>query len=152
MAANTGKIALLLESEGMNWQVQQLHPRHCLFDGDSITENSANGPYWWNSSYERYALDLLPFTCDASNFGNSGETFATMLANAPSVLNPIISVYDADLNLCSVLGGTNDLAGVITGASLYSTDASTYESGPRTAGCKNLLVTVPPNGNLSGGQ
>jgi len=151
VAANTGKVAALLQGEGINWQAPQIRGRHCFFDGDSLTDNAANGPGFWNSSYERYVLDLLPFTCDASNFGLSGETFGTIIGQAATVIDPVIASNDADLNLCSVLAGTNALANSFSGATIY-TYATSYTSARRTAGCKNVLVTITPNGTLASGQ
>jgi hypothetical protein len=151
VASNTAKIGNLLLTEGIPWDVRRPHMRHCYFDGDSLTDNSGNGSYW-SSSYERYTLDLLPFPCDASNFALSGELFSTIQTNAATVVDPIISSNDADSNLCSVLAGINDLDNGTTGATVYTSDAAPYESARRTAGCKNVLITVGPNSGMTSGQ
>lgn len=150
VASNTAKIGNLLLTEGISWDVRRPHMRHCYFDGDSITDNSANGPYW-NSSYERYILDLLPFPCDASNFALTGSLFSTIASNGAAVVDAILLSNDADRNICSVFSGTNDLANSISGAAVY-TSATSYTSGRRATGCKNVIATVLPRGTFTTGQ
>jgi hypothetical protein len=151
VASNTARIGNLLLAEGIPWDVRRPHMRHCYFDGDSLTDNAVNSGYW-NSSYERYTLDLLPFPCDASSFALTGQFFSSIQPRAATVIDPVILSNDADSNLCSIMAGINDLDNNATGATVYTSYAAPYESGRRTAGCKNVLLTVGPNTGLTTGQ
>lgn len=105
-------------------------------DGDSITYGTGITDPWTQS----LSLNLTVPTADVYNFGVASETLLTMIANAPTVIDPCL--ISGHKNICVIWGGTNDMAQ--SGRTPAQTYASlkTYCAARRAAGWKVVVVTM----------
>lgn len=98
-------------------------------DGDSITAGTGATP--WTYFIRSWLIH---------NVALPGETLATMLANAPTAVDPLLkSPYV--LNVVTVWGGTNDISLGATPATTYA-NLKSYCDARHAAGWKCIVATM----------
>lgn len=120
--------------------------RLVLFDGDSLTYGleSTGG-----QTYPAQCMALLPAAIDSTNFGIPSQLLATMLANAPSKIDPYFDLRRPK-QVVVIWGGTNDLSIGTAEATVYSNTVA-YCQARQAAGFKVVvLTTLPRTGNTVG--
>jgi len=112
-----------------------------IFDGDSITYGvgSTGG-----LNYPNQTITLLGGSSayDGTNLGVPSETIATMIANDPTVVDPLYSAYRTN-NFVLIWGGTNDLYFGADNTTVYNYIVS-YAEARRLAGFKVAVFTILP--------
>lgn len=119
-----------------------------LADGDSITVGQENGGSSPPTPYTNYIGTYLTGPgWTVKNIGIGGETLATMLANAPTNVDPFI-IPGTGTNVVVIWGGTNDFSE--NGASVSSVYANltSYIAARHAVGWKVVVPTMISRDNL----
>ncbi len=116
-----------------------------VFDGDSLTRGyglnitTDSYPYQLRSSLSGYTYDVE---------GANGESLSTMLANAPTNIDPLYNSRRTK-NIVVIWGGINDFIWDSKTAAQVYADTVSYGQARRAAGWKVVVVTTLPTGNAS---
>lgn len=134
----------------LNVSPQVLTREVWVSDGDSIT--AGYNPASLLRTYPRQALPMLNRQLRQHNIGVFGQTLTSQQSNFATIFLP---AYDPGLRvfIVSVAEGTNDIAGAITGQTLWNT-AVTYYAQIKSLGANVKLIacTLLPRAGLGGAQ
>ena len=115
-----------------------------VFDGDSLTIGSGALPFnnFPNSNdYPSQVVGALDHRGTYYNVGVAGETIATMITNAPTVVDT--KLVTGAGNVVCIWGGTNDLYYGATATTTYNSIVS-YCQARQAAGWKVIVGTITP--------
>jgi lysophospholipase L1-like esterase len=118
-----------------------------VFDGDSLTFGYGGMPYGGfphGQDFPSQVVGSLPAEGSYYNVGVGGETIATMLANAPTAVDPKLAA--GRTNVCVLAGGSNDI--FYTDADPYANIVA-YCQARRAAGWKMVVCTITPRSDTS---
>lgn len=118
---------------------QQLAPV-VVFDGDSITAGQGT-----TTAYPSRTMTAVT-TASWLNLGVSGQTIATMNTNRAENVEPLYRSDAPSGSIVCLFGGTNDLYGVTTSATVI-TALQAYAAGVKAVGLKCLVGTILPRSN-----
>jgi len=115
-----------------------------VFDGDSLTIGTGALPFNnfpLSNDYPSQVAACLDARGSYYNVGVAGETVATMITNAPAVVDAKL-VSGAE-NIVVLAGGTNDIYYTDSAATAYS-NIVTYCQARQAAGWKVVICTITP--------
>lgn len=124
---------------------------YVIVDGDSISVGSGASTNYSNVAYPWFSTG----STTKNNIAVSGQTFATILSNAPSNVDPLITTAHGagQLAVVSCFAGTNDIGENGTDGPDLLTIATNYFQGRKTAGadiCIGWTVLPRAGPNLFG--
>jgi lysophospholipase L1-like esterase len=120
-------------------------------DGDSLTCGGpqVQTPCPITQNYPAQLLAALGPAWECYNWGESGETIATMLANGGTNVDPLYDAVSYAKNICVLWGGTNDLDASVSPTTVYN-NIKSYCQNRQAAGWKVVVCTILPRSSSSG--
>jgi lysophospholipase L1-like esterase len=133
---------------GLGWSqtgfVNALGVPSMVFDGDSLTIGTGALPFNnfpFGNDYPSQVAGSLSHAGAFYNVGVGGETTATMIVNAPTVVDPKLAA--GANNVVCFHGGTNDIYYGATDITTYSRIV-TYCQARQAAGWQVIVATITP--------
>lgn len=115
-----------------------------VFDGDS---NTLGVGTIGGQSYPAQVVAILGGGNPNNNFGVNGKTIVTMIANAPSQIDPLYNAaHGRDTVICE--GGSNDIAFATGQATTTYNNIVIYCNARRAVGWRTYVMTILPRSDV----